>query len=175
MIIGDKGMEIVEKYEVLEVKDKIKKTFHYKPKGVIATVFVVGLLMVASALYVTGIWVIGVMMILISIFVLIGLKDHKVLGICNDYMIVYNPKDETKGKIVAWDEIVEWKALASGSNEKATGLLLLLEGDEVVYVEMFGAFQISRVLRKEVPAKESSKVQISRIKNTPLSWFNKKG
>lgn len=168
-------MELNEKYSLLEIKDEINKTFYYKPTGVAVAVLIVGILMIASITVVQGLWIIGIFMLLISISVLIFLKDRKVLSICEHCLIVYNPRNQNEGRVIEWDEIVEWKALASGGNEKASGLLLLLENDEVVYAEMFGAFQISRVFRNKLPKQESSKVQISKIKNTPLSWFNKKG
>ncbi len=167
-------MELSEKYKELNIKETPITTFKFKPTGTIIVAMIFGVAFIVGTYYVTNLWIIGAIFILLAGFVQFFAKDYVILTEYDGFFVVHNPKNDKEGKIVQWEEVKEWKTLSSSGQERGMGILLLLTSDEVVYIQIFSLMKISRMFKKHAAEKEASKVQLSKIKNTPLSWFNKK-
>ncbi len=167
-------MELKERYSEIGVNQQPNKVFRFKPTSTIAIVLVVGIMFVASIMFVDNLWIIGLVMIGLALFVQVAAKDYKILSVYEDFFVVHNPKQDTQGIQISWDDVAEWKSLNGSASDRGTGLLILLTNQEVVYVNSAQVFPIAKYFKGKIPQFEASKVQLSKIKNTPLSFFKKK-
>ena len=169
-------MEENSKYTKLDIEenDKHIALYKFKPTSQIITAILVGLLFIASYSVVSYLWILGIIMVIFGVLVLYYFVDHKVLAFYQDYLINFDPKDDKFGQIIKYENIKEWKVKAD-TNSPSNGVMILLSNEEIVFIEMLRMFKVTRTLRDLMPEKEASKVQLSKMKNSPLKWPEKWG
>ena len=82
-------------------------------------------------------------------------KDRPVCDLYDDFMIVYDKKDATKGFKVTFEEIQTWQyktGVALGDN-----LIITLSDGESFALESFKARKVINMLFKRIPDKEIHK------------------
>ncbi|NTW96876.1 MAG: hypothetical protein HGB31_09695 [Erysipelotrichaceae bacterium] len=102
-----------------------------------------------------GVLLFGLYVLGMVVFSVIMVKDRIVCDLYEDYMIVYDKKDQTKGFKVTFDEIQTWQyktGVALGDN-----LVITLDSGESFALESFKARKVINVLFRRIPDKEIHK------------------
>ena len=97
-----------------------------------------------------GVYVLGMV-----IFPVITVKNRIVCDLYDDFLIIYDKKDNTKGFKVSFDEIKTWQyktGVALGDS-----LIINLEDGESFALESFKARKVIAMLFKKIPEKEIHK------------------
>lgn len=102
-----------------------------------------------------GLIAFGVYVLGIVIFPIITVKNRIVCDLYDDFLIIYDKKDNTKGFKVTFDEIRTWQyktGVALGDS-----LIINLEDGESFALESFKARKVIAMLFKRIPEKEIHK------------------
>lgn len=102
-----------------------------------------------------GLIAFGVYVLGIVIFPIITVKNRIVCDLYDDFLIIYDKKDNTKGFKVTFDEIKTWQyktGVALGDS-----LIINLEDGESFALESFKARKVIAMLFKRIPEKEIHK------------------
>lgn len=156
------------KYTKLKILDTPEKVINFKPMSTILVSVIISVLITLAKTYIGSLWLIGPILFVIAVFVFLALKDHKVAAFYEDFFVIYDEKDEKRGKIIKYEEVKEWKSLAN-SNQPQRGLVVELEGEDIIYIKILQMGAITKQFRKKVPSKETSQIQLSKIQSSPVS------
>ncbi|KAF0224579.1 MAG: hypothetical protein FD133_1537 [Erysipelotrichaceae bacterium] len=102
-----------------------------------------------------GLIAFGVYVLSMVIFPVITVKNRIVCDLYDDFLIIYDKKDNTKGFKVTFDEIKTWQyktGVALGDS-----LIINLEDGDSFALESFKARKVIAMLFKRIPEKEIHK------------------
>jgi hypothetical protein len=111
--------------------------------------------------------VLGAVFIFAAVFVLWKIKDHKVLDIYQEGVLIYGTGDETKGLFVKYDDLKEWTTKSSQGGSEA--VYFLLSNGIQIYKDTFQAAAAYRELIKLQETKESEHIRLEKMKGEPFS------
>jgi len=83
----------------------LRKKLYVKPYTAIYIVLAVGILMVVTR---SSVWILGLIMIALSLFGLFFVNDHLQMEICDDYAVLYSESHPDTCDIIRWSEVAEW-------------------------------------------------------------------
>jgi len=130
-----------------------------RPTFVLAMMAILG-----STLILTGVWgfsfnwgvlIFGLYIVGMVVFSVVMVKDRIVCDLYDEFMIIYDKKDQTKGFKVTFEEIQTWQyktGVALGDN-----LIITLADGESFAIESFKARKVINVLFTKIPEKEIHK------------------
>lgn len=131
-----------------------------RPTFILSFMAVLGLVLIIAAvtqgagvnwgLIVFGVYVLGMV-----IFSVVMVKNRIVCDLYDDFLVVYDRKENTKGFKVTFEEIKTWQyktGVALGDN-----LIINLEDGESFALESFKARKVINMLFKRIPEKEIHK------------------
>ncbi|MBO4218266.1 MAG: hypothetical protein J5694_06265 [Erysipelotrichaceae bacterium] len=161
-------MNNLEYFDISEIKpaDQPLKAITYKPyvPCYICVAAGVGMLLLRHWAFL----VLGLIFIGLSLFVLFKIKDHKVLDIYSDGVLIYSLNEESKGIYVRYDDLAEWTTKSAQGGSECV-YFLLADGTQI-YKDTFQALTAYRQLIKLMPEKESEHIRMEKLKGEPFSF-----
>ncbi len=112
--------------------------------------------------------ILGAIFIASAVFVLLKIKDHKVLDIYQDGVLIYATGDETKGMFIKYDDLKEWTTKTAQGGSEA--VYFLLSNGLQIYKDTFQASAAYRELIKLQENKESEHIRLEKMKGEPFSF-----
>ena len=119
-----------------------------KPKILLILLLVVGLILIIFYPYY---YIIGMCLLLISIFCIFALPDHELMRFTKDYIVLYNNRDRSLCYMVYWDEIVNWQYEYHTSSDL---LVLSLIDGSTQSVDAYSKSSIITYMNTYAPGKE---------------------
>ncbi|MBR0473386.1 MAG: hypothetical protein IJJ19_00130 [Erysipelotrichaceae bacterium] len=123
-------------------------------------------------------YLLGVFSIGIALFVLLKVKDHKVMDIYDDAIVMYADDEGKTAAKISFDEIIEWTIQNNASGVDA--VMLKLKSGEVIYKNTFQVSKCYDTLMKFISERESRVIQMEKnrqkefnLKENVKKWFNK--
>lgn len=161
----------------IEITGNHKKTIYFKNNISTYTILICGvLLLITRNVYAI---VLGLFCVAISLFVLIKVKDHRVMDIYDDSVIIYATDDDTRATKVMLDDIVEWSSNNNPNGAYVT--IIKLKNGQTIVKDTFQLGRVYNTLFDLIPDKETRQIQINKNKNQKLEfhnplkkWFKKK-
>ena len=98
--------------------------------------------------------VIGVMVIMVSLFSLLMLPDCKLYEIHQDYIVFYNRHDKSECFIIYYEDIVSWHYEWNPSFDQ---LVISLVDGSVEKQEVYAKYRIEKWLNSLAPCKQAKK------------------
>lgn len=98
--------------------------------------------------------VIGVMVIMVSLFSLLMLPDCKLHEIHQDYIVLYNRHDKSECFIIYYEDIVSWHYEWNPSFDQ---LVISLVDGSVEKQEVYAKYRIEKWLNSLAPGKQAKK------------------
>lgn len=98
--------------------------------------------------------VIGVMVIMVSLFSLLMLPDCKLYEIYQDYIVLYNRHDKSECFIIYYEDIVSWHYEWNPSFDQ---LVISLVDGSVEKQEVYAKYRIEKWLNSLAPGKQAKK------------------
>ena len=98
--------------------------------------------------------VIGVMVIMVSLFSLLMLPDCKLYEIHQDYIVLYNRHDKSECFIIYYEDIVSWHYEWNPSFDQ---LVISLVDGSVEKQEVYAKYRIEKWLNSLAPSKQAKK------------------
>lgn len=158
----EKNQYTVNLNDYSEEKEAIH-VFMSKPMIAIITMAVVAVVLLFTAL-----WPLGIFIMIIVAITVFKVPNRKVLAVYNDALMIYDRKDASIAQFVPFDKIKEWKIQPG----KTSGdiLFLLLEEDDMAFAELYGSSKLIRILSNLIPEKDSINLRKQEMNSlhTPL-------
>ena len=98
--------------------------------------------------------VIGVMVIMVSLFSLLMLPDSKLYEIHQDYIVLYNRHDKSECFIIYYEDMVSWHYEWNPSCDQ---LVISLVDGSVEKQEVYAKYRIEKWLNSLAPGKQAKK------------------
>ena len=98
--------------------------------------------------------VIGVMVIMVSLFSLLMLPDSKLYEIHQDYIVLYNRHDKSECFIIYYEDMVSWHYEWNPSYDQ---LVISLVDGSVEKQEVYAKYRIEKWLNSLAPGKQAKK------------------
>ena len=117
-------------------------------------------LMIAMIAGISFLWirtylqVIGVMVIMVSLFSLLMLPDCKQYEIHRDYIVLYNRHDKSECFIIYYEDMVSWHYEWNPSSDQ---LVISLVDGSVEKQEVYAKYRIEKWLNSLAPGKQAKK------------------
>ena len=117
-------------------------------------------LMIAMIAGISFLWirsylqVIGVMVIMVSLFSLLMLPDCKLYEIHQDYIVLYNRHDKSECFIIYYEDMVSWHYEWNPSTDQ---LVISLVDGSVEKQEVYAKYRIEKWLNSLAPGKQAKK------------------
>ena len=102
----------------------------------------------------TYLQVIGVMVIMVSLFSLLMLPDCKLYEIHQDYIVFYNRHDKSECFIIYYEDMVSWNYEWNPSTDQ---LVISLVDGSVEKQEVYAKYRIEKWLNSLAPGKQAKK------------------
>ena len=102
----------------------------------------------------TYLQVIGVMVIMVSLFSLLMLPDCKLYAIHQDYIVLYNRHDKSECFIIYYEDMVSWHYEWNPSYDQ---LVISLVDGSVEKQEVYAKYRIEKWLNSLAPGKQAKK------------------
>ena len=102
----------------------------------------------------TYLQVIGVMVIMVSLFSLLMLPDCKLYEIHQDYIVLYNRHDKSECFIIYYEDMVSWHYEWNPSYDQ---LVISLVDGSVEKQEVYAKYRIEKWLNSLAPSKQAKK------------------
>ena len=102
----------------------------------------------------TYLQVIGVMVIMVSLFSLLMLPDCKLYEIHQDYIVLYNRHDKSECFIIYYEDMVSWQYEWNQSYDQ---LVISLVDGSVEKQEVYAKYRIEKWLNSLAPGKQAKK------------------
>lgn len=144
---------ILMKSQVIRVRNISKKPKDYdkiinvKPLALLIFVLLAGALITFFKPYLA---VIGVSMMLLSLFCLIVMPDKDLIRFAKDYMVLYNRHNKDECALVYYDEIVSWHYEWYKTYDQI--VIELIDGSTEIQ-EMYSLHSVKRTMEMHVPGK----------------------
>lgn len=141
----------------LKKDDKLIKTVKYRPDTSIFMSMAIAIsLIVLGIIYKNGIWILGALILPVSLFVAIKVKNYVQMEFFENYFVVYRKDDEFCQKF-SYSEIKQWKIKSSKTSGDA--LIIDLGDDNWEVFETFHAPTVYKIMNKKLPDSEETKVR----------------
>ena len=136
----------------------------FKPKAAPMIILAAGI----ALLFVYGIAakILGLFFVIMSLAVLLKVKDYKVMDIFNQGILFYQGKNAEKGYFVSYDQIEMWKADRSSGHDTLEFHLL---DNRCILADTFEANKAYRILYERIKEKEERYLQAQKNKENSLS------
>jgi len=129
-------------------------TINYLPQTAFIICGILGVLLCVTWLW--GLVILGIFIIVLTIFVKIYVKDYKVVDVYDTNLIIY-ALDSDEVRRVDFDSVTEWTCKKGTSG--ADSLMFKLSDGEVIYKDTFMIGKAYRVINKLMPDKESQAIR----------------
>ena len=141
----------------LKRDDRLIKALKYRPNISIFMSMVIAIsLIVLGIVYRNGIWILGAIILPISLFVAVKVKNYLQMEFFENFFVVYKKDDEYCQKFT-YDEIKQWKI--KSSNTSGDALIIDLGDDNWEVFETFHAASVYKIMSKKLPDLEETKVR----------------
>lgn len=101
----------------------------------------------------------GITMVLVSMFSLIVLPDRTLCEFSTTWMAVYNQHNRSECMMIYYDEIVSWQYEWHSSVDT---LAICLVDDSTESIDVFGKKRIAKLLNEHIPGKEIKSIRTKR-------------
>ncbi|NLZ75092.1 MAG: hypothetical protein GX914_01155 [Erysipelotrichia bacterium] len=161
----EKKIEYVDIAE-LKPEGKLIKAIGFKSKLSETIALMVGIALCAT-LNIYAI-ILGLFFIVLSVVVMVLVKDYKTIDIYEKGVIIYNSNDVTKAAYIPYKDLQEWGGKYSeyGSSE---AIMFKLKDGETIYKNTFLANRAYIYLNRLLSEKESKAIAAEKRKNQPLT------
>ncbi len=150
----------------LDEHGKLLGSVTYKPSRAIIAVMVVGCACTILFRNLFGILFGGFLLILSSL-VFFKVKDHKVMDVYDDALILYDNQDETRVLRLTLDEIVEWNV----NRDENYLITLKLKDGEQLGAQTFQVNEVHSLLKKVLPGKSTDEIVRKKVYSTKSAGF----
>jgi hypothetical protein len=163
------------KIENLPKDSILLKKIYIKPYTAIYIILAAGILLAVTR---TSAWILGVLMIALSLFALFFVNDRVQMEIYDDYAVIYPDSKSDECTLFHWSEAAEW-----GIKHEASGdyLTVRLKDGSIIRSSINNSSAVYRALNKKMPKLETSYLlqqKINEKKNAPSKfkwpWQRKK-
>lgn len=160
----------------LNITGNLVKNIFFKNNTSAYVIMICGILL----FLLRSIWgyLLGAFAIGIALFVLLKVKDYKVMDIYDDSIVLYADEEAAKAAKIPYDDIIEWTIQNNASGVDA--VMLKLKSGEVIYKNTFQVGKCYDALMKFISAKESRVIQMEKnrqknfnFRENVKKWFNK--
>lgn len=144
----------------------------YKPNNAVIGVMIIGCACTFIFRNMFGI-LFGGFLLILSVIVFFCVKDHKVMDVYDDALVLYDHRDETRVLRLPLEEIQEWNVNRNNSYLIA----LTLKGGEQLGAQTFNVNRVYNLLKKVLPGKSTEEIMQKRVqsqKGAGFSIFGKK-
>ena len=114
--------------------------------------------------------ILGAIFIISAGFVLLKIKDRKVLDFYQDGVRIFGTGDDTRGLFVRFDDLKEWTTKTAQGGSEA--VYFLLNNGVQIYKDTFQSSAAYRELIKLQESKESEHIRMEKMKGQPFSFKN---
>ena len=142
------------------------RTITYKPYTAcyIGTAAGIGMLFLRNWIFI----VLGLFFIALALFVLLKIKDRKVLDIYQDGVLIYGLEDSSRGMYLRYGEVAEWSTKSAQGGSEC--VYFVLEDGRQIYKDTFQALTAYRQLIKLIPEKETEHIRLEKMRAQPFKW-----
>jgi hypothetical protein len=112
--------------------------------------------------------VLGGIFAALSLATIVLVKDHKVMDIYDDAMIIYADETGTKAARIPYERVVEWESILSTTNSYT--LKFTLDDGTVFFKDTFQLSKAYNALMKIMPDKEHRQIQIKKNQENSVSF-----
>lgn len=134
----------------LKPEGTLERTIKYKPILGCLLLMVFGV--AALVMRTTFGYILGGIIIVMSLIMLFGMKDKKVLDIYSEGVVVYAKESDTQAMYIPYDMISEWSVERTTSGTQVAAFLI--KGKQYVYKETFRMRGFKSLFKKFMPDKE---------------------
>lgn len=167
----DKNYEF-ENIADMQENGKFLGHISYKPNNAVIGVMIIGCVCTFIFRNMFG-FLFGGFLLILSAIVFFCVKDHKVMDVYDDALVLYDHRDESRVLRLPLEEIQEWNVNRNNSYLIA----LTLKGGEQLGAQTFNVNRVYNLLRKVLPAKSTEEIMQKRVqsqKGAGFSLFGKK-
>ena len=167
----DKNYEF-ENIDDMQENGKFLGHISYKPNNAGIGVMIIGCACTFIFRNMFGI-LFGGFLLILSAIVFFCVKDHKVMDVYDDALVLYDHRDETRVLRLPLEEIQEWNVNRNNSYLIA----LTLKDGEQLGAQTFNVNRVYNLLKKVLPAKSTEEIMQKRVqsqKGAGFSIFRKK-
>lgn len=137
----------------------LDENVHVKPTAIIIGVLIMG----SAFLFLNSKFTfVGIVMVLISLFAIFVMPDKAICTFRDDYVILYNEREETRCNMVYYDEVVSWQYEWYPTMDKL--VFNLVDGSSYIQ-EVYSKASVKDYLDDHLPHKEVKKARIKRAKS----------
>lgn len=151
----------------LKENGKLLGSITYKPSRAILAVMIVGCACIILFRNTFGL-VFGGFLLILSSLVFFKVKDHKVMDVYDDALILFDNHDETRVLRLTLDEIVEWNV---NRDENYLITLKLKEGEQLG-AQTFQVNEAHALLKKVLPGKSTDEIVRKKVYSTKSAGFS---
>ncbi len=151
----------------LKENGKLLGSITYKPSRAILAVMIVGCACIILFRNTFGL-VFGGFLLVLSSLVFFKVKDHKVMDVYDDALILFDNHDETRVLRLTLDEIVEWNV---NRDENYLITLKLKEGEQLG-AQTFQVNEAHALLKKVLPGKSTDEIVRKKVYSTKSAGFS---
>ena len=151
----------------LKENGKLLGSITYKPSRAILAVMIVGCACIILFRNIFGL-VFGGFLLILSSLVFFKVKDHKVMDVYDDALILFDNHDETRVLRLTLDEIVEWNV---NRDENYLITLKLKEGEQLG-AQTFQVNEAHALLKKVLPGKSTDEIVRKKVYSTKSAGFS---
>lgn len=151
----------------LEENGKLLGSITYKPSRAILAVMIVGCACIILFRNTFGL-VFGGFLLILSSFVFFKVKDHKVMDVYDDALILFDNHDETRVLRLTLDEIVEWNV----NRDENYLITLKLKDGEQLGAQTFQVNEVHSLLKKVLPRKSTDEIVRKKVYSTKSAGFS---
>ncbi|MCI5773662.1 MAG: hypothetical protein MR210_03780 [Erysipelotrichaceae bacterium] len=126
----------------------ILQSISVKPTMFLGTLMIVGVIMM---IFFPFLGYLGAGFVALATFSILVMPDRKIMEATNEYLILYNHKDQSLCKLVYWDEILSWQYRWHPDVDE---LIIELSDHSVEKVEAFNRKKFTRFLKEYANGKE---------------------
>lgn len=136
--------------EKIQPNGTFEHTVGYKPilGSLLLLVFGVAALLMRSAFG----YVLGGLVVLMSLIMLFGMKDRKVLDIYSEGVVAYEKGNDSKAVYFTYDMVIEWSVERTAGGTQVVAFLL--KGNRYVIKETYRMRGFRNLLKKHMPDTE---------------------
>lgn len=156
-----------ENINELNENGKLLGSITYKPNKTILIVMVVGCACIVLFRNLFGL-VFGGFIFALACFVFFTVKDHKVMDVYDDALILYDNKDDSRVLQLSLDEIVEWNV----NRDENYLITLKLKDGEQLGAQTFQVNEVNHLLKRVLPGKSTDEIVRKKVYSTKSSGFS---
>lgn len=157
---------LFQKLDTIDNNGKLIGEVWYKPHTTIIICGVIAILLIFTR-NIAAI-ILALCVAVIVFFVNTRIKDHKALGVYDEYVLVYFTDDPEYARKINYSDIAEWTCKNGTTGDDA--MMFQLADGELVYKNTFQISKAMRLMNKVLPDKESKKVQEMKNKEKKLKF-----